>query len=168
MKLFPLFAACAGLATLVSAAHSEDAVPPLTASELVFSIDNMDMTVDPRKDFHRYAAGTWLKTAVRPERAAMVTQRLPAVRPPAPQAEPNVLVDSPLPANQPALLDSEFTSALRHLAATEAGLVEGGIAIDENTAFIVGEGALRAVGTGNVWQVLPVEAGVRVSSLAAG
>ncbi|RLP73801.1 peptidase S51 [Mycetocola manganoxydans] len=56
----------------------------------------------------------------------------------------------------------------RLIAATEAGLVEGGIAIDENTAFIVGEGALRAVGTGTVWQVLPAEAGVRVSSLAAG
>jgi cyanophycinase len=55
----------------------------------------------------------------------------------------------------------------RLIAATEAGLVAGGIAIDENTAFIVGEGALRAVGAGNVWQVLPAEAGVRVSSLAA-
>ena len=54
----------------------------------------------------------------------------------------------------------------RLIAATEAGLVAGGIAIDENTAFIVGEGALRAVGSGNVWQVLPIEAGVRVSSLA--
>ena len=56
----------------------------------------------------------------------------------------------------------------RLIAATEAGLVAGGIAIDENTAFIVGEGALRAVGSGNVWQVLPAEAGVRVSSLAGG
>lgn len=56
----------------------------------------------------------------------------------------------------------------RLIAATEAGLVAGGIAIDENTAFIVGEGALRAIGSGNVWQVLPTEAGVRVSSLAGG
>ena len=56
----------------------------------------------------------------------------------------------------------------RLIAATEAGLVAGGIAIDENTAFVVGEGALRAVGAGNVWQVLPTEAGVRVSSLAGG
>jgi cyanophycinase len=56
----------------------------------------------------------------------------------------------------------------RLIAATEAGLVAGGIAIDENTAFVVGEGALRAVGSGNVWQVLPTEAGVRVSSLAGG
>ncbi|MBG6239630.1 cyanophycinase [Mycetocola sp. CAN_C7] len=54
----------------------------------------------------------------------------------------------------------------RLIAATEAGLVAGGIAIDENTGFVVGEGALRVVGTGNVWQVLPTEAGVRVSSLA--
>ncbi len=56
----------------------------------------------------------------------------------------------------------------RLIAATEAGLVAGGIAIDENTAFVVGEGALRAVGSGNVWQVLATEAGVRVSTLAAG
>lgn len=56
----------------------------------------------------------------------------------------------------------------RLIAATEAGLVAGGIAIDENTAFVVGDGALRAVGAGNVWQVLPTEAGVRVSSLAGG
>lgn len=56
----------------------------------------------------------------------------------------------------------------RLIAATEAGLVAGGIAIDENTVFIVGEGALRAVGSGTVWQILPTEAGVRVSSLAGG
>jgi putative endopeptidase len=73
MKLLPLFATCAGLAILVSTAHSEDAVPPLTARELVFSVDNMDRTVDPRKDFHRYASGTWLKTAVRPERLPSIS-----------------------------------------------------------------------------------------------
>ncbi|PWC07367.1 Type 1 glutamine amidotransferase-like domain-containing protein [Mycetocola zhujimingii] len=56
----------------------------------------------------------------------------------------------------------------RLIAATEAGLVDGGVAIDENTAFVVGEGALRVVGAGSVWQVLSTDGGVRVSSLAAG
>ncbi len=73
MKLFPFLAACAGIAVFMSAARGEEAVPPLTARELVFSVDNMDTTVDPRKDFHRYASGTWLKTAVRPERLPSIS-----------------------------------------------------------------------------------------------
>ena len=62
----------------------------------------------------------------------------------------------------------QWGSLSRLIAATEAGLVDGGVAIDENTAFVVGEGALRVVGAGSVWQVLSTDGGVRVSSLAAG
>lgn len=43
----------------------------------------------------------------------------------------------------------------RLIAATEAGLVTGGVAIDENTALVVGEGALGVIGTGSVWRVEP-------------
>ena len=31
----------------------------------------------------------------------------------------------------------------------------GGVAIDEHTALVVGEGALAVLGTGNVWRVEP-------------
>lgn len=55
----------------------------------------------------------------------------------------------------------------RLIAATEAGLVDGGVAIDESTALVVSEGGLRVIGTGSVWQVIPTDAGVRVSTIAA-
>lgn len=55
----------------------------------------------------------------------------------------------------------------RLVAATEAGLVDGGVAIDENTVLVVGEGALRVVGTGSVWRVTPGDEGVVVSTLGA-
>ena len=55
----------------------------------------------------------------------------------------------------------------RLVAATEAGLVDGGIAIDEYTALIVGDNSLRVVGTGSVWQVNQHDDGVLVSTLGA-
>jgi cyanophycinase len=55
----------------------------------------------------------------------------------------------------------------RLVAATEAGLVSGGVAIDENTALVVSENGLGVVGTGSVWQVTTDDAGVRVSTVAA-
>jgi cyanophycinase len=54
----------------------------------------------------------------------------------------------------------------RLIAATEAGLVPGGVAIDEDTVLVVGEGGLVVGGTGNVWRVLPGDGGVVVSTLA--
>lgn len=54
----------------------------------------------------------------------------------------------------------------RLVAATEAGLVEGGVAIDENTGLVVGE-ALVVVGTGNVWQVVDGPDGVVVGTLGS-
>ena len=53
----------------------------------------------------------------------------------------------------------------RLVAAVEAGLVPGGVAIDESTALIVGE-TLRVVGSGNVWQVVESSDGVAVATLA--
>jgi len=55
----------------------------------------------------------------------------------------------------------------RLVAATEAGLVSGGVAIDENTALVVSENGLSVAGTGSVWQVTTDDAGVRVSTVAA-
>ena len=55
----------------------------------------------------------------------------------------------------------------RLVAATEAGLVDGGIAIDEFTALIVGGDEIRVVGRGSVWQVAPTDDGVLVSTLGA-
>lgn len=58
MRAVPLLAACASILQFTFAARGEDTVPRLTARQLVFSVENMDKTVDPRKDFHSYASGT--------------------------------------------------------------------------------------------------------------
>jgi len=55
----------------------------------------------------------------------------------------------------------------RLVAAVESGLIAGGLGIDERTALIVGEGALRVEGAGSVWRVLPAEGGVLVSTIGA-
>lgn len=55
----------------------------------------------------------------------------------------------------------------RLIAATEAGLIEGGLAIDESTALVVGEGALKVVGAGSVWRVSQADGGVLVSTFGA-
>ena len=47
-------------------------VTPLTAKELSFSVENMDTTADPRKDFYAYASGIWQMTAVRPDDKAAI------------------------------------------------------------------------------------------------
>ena len=52
----------------------------------------------------------------------------------------------------------------RLIAATEAGLVEGGVAIDERTALMVTDDELRVLGAGNVWRVLDDPAGVIVGT----
>lgn len=54
----------------------------------------------------------------------------------------------------------------RLVAATEAGLVDGGVAIDEFTALVVADDGLRVAGSGNVWRVLDDPAGVVVGTLA--
>ena len=55
----------------------------------------------------------------------------------------------------------------RLIAATEAGLIGGGLAIDESTALVVGEGAPSVVGAGSVWRVSQSDSGVLVSTSGA-
>jgi cyanophycinase len=55
----------------------------------------------------------------------------------------------------------------RLIAATEAGLVNGGVAIDEDTVLVVGDGTLHVEGLGSVWRVANSENGVLVSTLGA-
>lgn len=62
---------------------------------------------------------------------------------------------------------AQWGTVSRLVAAVEAGLVEGGLAIDERTALIVGEGGLGVAGDGSVWRVLPGESGVVVSTMGA-
>ncbi|MGO4104771.1 Type 1 glutamine amidotransferase-like domain-containing protein [Leifsonia sp. YAF41] len=62
---------------------------------------------------------------------------------------------------------AQWGNLSRLIAATEAGLVDGGLAIDENTALVVGEGALGVVGAGSVWRVSQADGGVLVSTFGA-
>ena len=62
---------------------------------------------------------------------------------------------------------AQWGSVSRLIAATEAGLVDGGVAIDEHTALVVGEGPLRVLGRGSVWKVTPDSGSVRVSTAGA-
>lgn len=64
----------------------------------------------------------------------------------------------------------------RLIAGTEAGLIDGGIAIDESTALVASEGRLDVIGRGSVWIVTPEHdgegedaqgSGVRVRSVRA-
>jgi len=55
----------------------------------------------------------------------------------------------------------------RLVAATEAGLVDGGVAIDERTALVVSDDGFAVFGDGSVWQVLDEPAGVIVGTLGA-
>jgi cyanophycinase len=68
---------------------------------------------------------------------------------------------------------AQWGTLTRLVAATEAGMVRGGVAIDEHTALVVGEGALTVLGRGSVWRVEPQVdeqgdvVGVSVGSLGA-
>jgi hypothetical protein len=61
----------------------------------------------------------------------------------------------------------QWGSVSRLIAAVEAGIVDGGVAIDEHTALIVGDGPLRVAGRGSVWKVTPDTGSVRVSTAGA-
>jgi cyanophycinase len=62
---------------------------------------------------------------------------------------------------------AQWGTLSRLVAATAAGLTDGGVAIDESTALIVGESGLRVEGDGNVWRVAAgAERGVLVNVLA--
>ena len=62
---------------------------------------------------------------------------------------------------------AQWGTLSRLVAATEAGLVDGGLAIDEFTAMIVEDDGIRVVGTGSVWQVVSHDDGVLVSTIGA-
>jgi cyanophycinase len=62
----------------------------------------------------------------------------------------------------------QWGTVARLIAATEAAVVEGGLAIDEHTALIVGDGGLRVVGSGSVWSVARDSGTVRVSTIGVG
>jgi cyanophycinase len=62
---------------------------------------------------------------------------------------------------------AQWGTVSRLIAATEAGLVDGGLAIDEFTALIVDDDGLRVVGSGSVWQVIAHDDGVLVSTIGA-
>lgn len=61
---------------------------------------------------------------------------------------------------------AQWGTLTRLIAATEARLVDGGIAIDEDTLFAIGTSGLRVAGAGNVWSVTAGEDGVSVRSIA--
>lgn len=61
---------------------------------------------------------------------------------------------------------AQWGNLTRLIAATEAGLASGGVAVDEDTVLVVGAGGLAVAGAGNVWRVVPGEAGVVVGTLA--
>ncbi|GGF25928.1 hypothetical protein GCM10011399_19230 [Subtercola lobariae] len=60
---------------------------------------------------------------------------------------------------------AQWGTLSRLIAATEAGLTDSGVAIDEHTALIVGDGPLRVVGRGSVWTVTLVDGAVRVATM---
>ncbi|MFT4284803.1 MAG: Type 1 glutamine amidotransferase-like domain-containing protein [Protaetiibacter sp.] len=62
---------------------------------------------------------------------------------------------------------AQWGTLSRLVAATEAGLVDGGVAIDEGTVLVVGDEGFAVFGAGSVWQVLDEPAGVIVGTLGA-
>lgn len=62
---------------------------------------------------------------------------------------------------------AQWGTLSRLIAATEAGLVDGGVAIDEFTVLIVGDGQLEVAGSGSVWKVTSDPNGVLVGTLGA-
>lgn len=62
---------------------------------------------------------------------------------------------------------AQWGTLSRLVAATEAGLVDGGVAIDEGTVLVVNDDGLRIAGAGNVWRVLDDPAGIVVGTLDA-
>ncbi|WP_253259764.1 peptidase S51 [Subtercola boreus] len=60
---------------------------------------------------------------------------------------------------------AQWGTLARLVAATEAGLTDGGIAIDEHTVLIVGDGPLRVIGRGSVWTVTDDDGSVRVATM---
>ena len=62
---------------------------------------------------------------------------------------------------------AQWGTLSRMVAATEAGQIRGGLAVDEGTVLIVGQGTLGVAGTGSVWTVSESEGGVLVSTFGS-
>jgi cyanophycinase len=62
---------------------------------------------------------------------------------------------------------AQWGTLARLIAATEAELVDGGVAIDEETVLIVGDGTPRVEGLGSVWRVTNTPDGVLVATLGS-
>jgi cyanophycinase len=62
---------------------------------------------------------------------------------------------------------AQWGTVSRLIATAEAGLIDGGLAIDEDTVLVVGEGGLVVSGAGSVWRAIPAATGVLVSTLGA-
>jgi len=60
---------------------------------------------------------------------------------------------------------AQWGTLARLVAATEAGLVEGGVAIDEFTALVISDDAIHVVGRGNAWSVSQHDDGVLVTTI---
>ncbi|UUT35681.1 peptidase S51 [Microbacterium elymi] len=60
---------------------------------------------------------------------------------------------------------AQWGALSRLVAAIEAGLIESGVGIDENTVLIAGDGALRVAGAGSVWTAAGSPQGVVVRTL---
>ena len=55
------------LTTLCGASPAQDIeIPEIGPDQLAFSVDNMDIRVDPGQDFYRYASGQWQDRMERP------------------------------------------------------------------------------------------------------
>ena len=66
--------AAAGLVVIAGSVSAQDIeLPALGPDDLIFSVKNMDLSVDPRKDFYHFAAGGWLDRVKRPEDKASWT-----------------------------------------------------------------------------------------------
>jgi cyanophycinase len=61
---------------------------------------------------------------------------------------------------------AQWGTLTRLIAAADVRLVDGGIAIDEDTLFSIGTSGLRVAGAGSVWSVSADEDGVSVRSIA--
>ncbi|HWT32278.1 MAG TPA: peptidase S51 [Microbacterium sp.] len=62
---------------------------------------------------------------------------------------------------------AQWGALSRIVAAAEAGLIDAGIGIDENTVLIAGSGPLQVAGTGSVWRVTTSERGIAVSTISS-
>jgi len=61
---------------------------------------------------------------------------------------------------------AQWGALSRLVAVVEAGLVDAGVGVDENTVLIAGDGPLRTAGVGSVWSVTRGDQGVVVRTLA--